>query len=431
MSPAALLPAAKRLWRALAPKRMRSLAGPVALRMARDRARAGVAHGEPAQAPGPLIVSGLLSESKGVSEGARLTIAGLAAAGLAPIAHDLRPALTGGIGADARLPADGPGGVWLMHVNAPEMVHALAAHRAADWLGRRRIGYWAYELQPIPQAWAEAASLLHEIWAPSHFVADAIVQAGVTTPVRVVPHPVHLSQRALPDRSSFDIPPGAFTVLAMGDLASSATRKNLMGAIEIYRRAFPEPVSGPGGACLIVKTHSQAGDPRFAAMAAEARAGRPDIVLLCDDLSRAGVTALIASADVLLSPHRSEGFGLVLAEAFLNNVPALATGWSGNMDFMAGLDELLIPSRLVAVRDTSGVYRGRGRVWADPDADAAAARLRALQDDPAMRAALVERGRRAVLALAGAWMPAALAMSGLGGLVTPAVSPGAIGPGQG
>jgi hypothetical protein len=92
---------------------------------------------------------------------------------------------------------------------------------------------------------------------------------------------------------------------------------------------------------------------------------------------------------------------------------------------------LLIPSRLVAVRDTSGVYRGRGRVWADPDADAAAARLRALQDDPAMRAALVERGRRAVLALAGAWMPAALAMSGLGGLVTPAVSPGAIGPGQG
>jgi hypothetical protein len=423
MSPAVLLPAAKRLWRALVPTRMRGLAGPVALRMARTRVLAELTRGEPALSPGPLIVSGLLSESKGVSEAARLTVAGLAAAGLAPIAHDLRPALTAGVGADAPLPTAAPGGVWLLHVNAPEMVHALAAHRAADWLGRRRIGYWAYELQPIPQAWADAATMLHEIWAPSRFVAEAIVQAGVTTPVRVMPHPVHLSQRALPDRSSFDIPPGAFTVLAMGDLASSATRKNLMGAIDIYRRAFPEPVSGPGGACLILKTHSQTGDPRFAAMAAEARAGRPDIVLLCDDLSRAGVTALIASADVLLSPHRSEGFGLVLAEAFLNNVPALATGWSGNMDFMTTLDDLLIPSRLVAVRDASGVYRGRGRLWAEPDRDAAAARLRALQHDPVMRAALVERGRAAVLALAEAWTPAALAGSGLGGVVRSPGSP--------
>lgn len=423
MSPAALLPVAKRLWRALAPTPMRGLAGPIVLRMATQRARALLERGEPAPAPGPLIVSGLLGESKGVSEGARLTVAGLAAAGFAPIAHDLRPALTRGVGADARLPTDRPGGVWLLHVNAPEMVHALAAHHSADWLGRRRIGYWAYELQPIPPAWVDAASLLHEIWVPSRFVADAIAKAGVTTPVRVMPHPVHLSQRALPDRSSFDIPAGAFTVLAMGDLASSATRKNLTGAIDIYRRAFPEPVSGPGGACLIVKTHSLAGDPRFAALAAEARAGRPDIVLLHDELSRAGVTALIASADVLLSPHRSEGFGLALAEAFLNNVPALATGWSGNLDFMGGLDQLLIPSRLVAVRDASGLYQNKGRLWAEPDADAAAARLRALRDDPAMRAALVDRGRAAVLGLADAWTLPHLAATGLGGLVGPHGAP--------
>lgn len=409
----ALLPVAKRLWRKMAPVRMRGWIGPAVLRLAEQRVRASLAPGEPAPVQGPLIVSGLFAEAKGVSEAARLTLAGLAAAGLNPIAHDLRPALTKGVGAGVRLPVSAAGGVWLMHVNAPEMVHALAAHAPEDWLGRRRIGFWAYELQPVPASWARVADLVHEIWVPSRFVADAITRAGVAAPVRVMPHPVHLSPHAVADRASFDIPPGAFVVLTMGDLASSATRKNLAGSIDIYRRAFPQP----GAACLIVKTHSSAADPDFAALAKAAVGGRPDIVLLSDELSRAGVAALIASADVLLSPHRAEGFGLSLAEAFLSGVPALATDWSGNLDFMSGLDELLIPSRLIPVRDASGVYAGAGRVWAEPDVYAAATKLRALMEDAQKRGSLAAMGRDRVDQFAAAWRPETLAQTALGGLI--------------
>jgi glycosyltransferase involved in cell wall biosynthesis len=410
-----LLAAAKRAWRAAAPRRLRGLAGPVMLRLAESRARAALAKGEPAAQPGPLIVSGLLAESKGVSEGARLTIAGLAAAGYSPIAHDIRPSLARGPGADAPLPTDRPGGVWLTHLNAPELVHALACTEPAHWLGRRRIGYWAYELQPVPAQWARAAGFLHEIWAVSEFAAEAVRKAGVTTPVRAMPHPAHLGPKAIPDRARFGIPADALAVLAMGDLASSSVRKNLSGAIDIYRRAFP--AEGPQR--LVVKTHGSALHPEFAAEAEAARAGRSDIILIADDLPRDQVASLVASVDVLLSPHRAEGFGLTLAEAFLAGVPALATNWSGNLDFMAGLDPLLIASTQVPVLDPSGVYRAPASTWAEPDPLDAATKLRALAEDPALRRALAEQGRANVLKLADHWTRDALEKTALGRRIRP------------
>ena len=43
--------------------------------------------------------------------------------------------------------------------------------------------------------------------------------------------------------------------------------------------------------------------------------------------------ALTACADIVLSLHRGEGFGLVMAEAMLLGKPVVATGWSGNTDY--------------------------------------------------------------------------------------------------
>lgn len=414
-SPDLPMSAGKRLWRALAPAGLRRMAGPMVLRLAEGRARSAVrSAGSRASVPGPVIVSGLLSETKGVSEGARLTVAGLVAAGFDPVAHDIRPALTRGPTGKASLGVDQPGGVWLLHLNAPEMVHALAAIDPKEWAGRRRIGYWAYELTRLPAFWARNADLLHEIWVPSRFVAEAVRASGVTTPVRVMPHPVHLRASAKPDRSRFDIKADEFVVLAMGDLNSAASRKNLTGAIDIYRRAFPEDGSG---ARLIVKTQSDAQHPDFAAMAAEAAGGREDIMIVGWSMQGDDVASLVAAADVALSPHRAEGFGLVLAEAFLAGVPALATGWSGNMDFMADLPELTIAHGFTPVRDPSGVYKASGLEWAEPDVADGAVKLRRLRDDPALRRALAERGRAAIVALGRAWTREALEETALGGLV--------------
>jgi glycosyltransferase involved in cell wall biosynthesis len=406
----AWLTAGRRVWRSIAPAGLRRSAQPLVLGVMEQRIRAALRRGEGGAAPGPLIVSGLLSEAKGISEGARLSLAAFQMAGFQPIAHDLRPVFSG---TNTRLPTNQSGGAWLMHVNAPEATHTLARINSEAWLGRFRIGYWAYELARVPRMWVRAASAFHEIWAPSRFVADALRESGVETPIRLMPHPVALGAKAAAaDRKAFGIPEDAFAVLAMGDLNSSATRKNLSGAIEIYLRAFP----AAGAARLIVKVREEGAHPAFLARAKQMVSARPDVVFITGDLSSADLRRLVASSSLVLSPHRSEGFGLSLAEAFLAGVPTLATGWSGNLDFMRDLPELLIDFSLVPVNDPYGVYRERNQVWAEPDLADGAAKLLKLAGAPELRRELAMRGCKAVQALNASWSREALMETAVGRL---------------
>jgi len=405
--------ALRKAWRALVPPSLRKYGQGAAIALAQRRVDAVLAKGEPAPSPGPLVVSGFIGGTKGVSRAARLTLEGLRAAGFSPTAHDLTALFAAGDGAEAHLPADRPGGVWVLHVNAPEAIAAMSRVNERDWQGRYRIGYWAYELPKIPAQWARAARAFHEIWAPSRFVAEAIAASGVTTPVRVMPHPVMLG----PPPFAHDPMSSDFTVLAMGDLKSSATRKNLVGAIEIYKRAFPDASSSVR---LILKVQSDDAHPEFLEAALTSTSGRGDILFRTGSVTDTEIGQLIAASSVLLSPHRSEGFGLSLAEAFLAGVPALATGWSGNMDFMSDVPELLIAHTLVPVRDPSGIYRTPGQKWAEPDIDDAVAKLRALAASPLLRREVAARGRAAVQAHMQPWSRAALDQMPLGRLVDPA-----------
>lgn len=387
------------------PSRLRAALYPVLTRRAITKAQRQLSHGEPGATPGPVIASGLFDEPSGVGRAADLTREAIAQAGYAPTAAGLRPLLARDAGGIPRT----PGGAWILHCNPDEAARVLARTDAALWLGRRRIGYWAWELERAPAHWADAARLFHEIWAPSTFVAEALRASGVTTPVRVMPHPVALlDQPATRTRERWGFADGELAVLAMGDLLSSATRKNLMGAIDIYRRAFPEP----GNASLTVKAMSA--DPAFVQQARAQAGGRADIRFVTDALPSTDLLSLMASADVLLSPHRSEGFGLTLAEAMLQGTPALATGWSGNMDFMGGLADLLIGHTLTPVEDQSGVYRAAGQRWAEPDIADGAAKLQRLAGSPKLRASRAAKGAENVRALSRAWTREHLLQTALG-----------------
>jgi glycosyltransferase involved in cell wall biosynthesis len=139
----------------------------------------------------------------------------------------------------------------------------------------------------------------------------------------------------------------------------------------------------------------------------------PNIRLETRLLPEADSHALTRCADAVLSLHRSEGFGLVPAEAMLMGRPVIATDYSGTTDFLDASCGMPIPYTLIPARDPRGVFEAPGAVWAEADIGAAAGALRALAADPARRRALGEAGRRAAQARLGAAKLAA-ALRGLG-----------------
>jgi glycosyltransferase involved in cell wall biosynthesis len=342
-------------------------------------------------ASGPLTVAGLFSSSTGLGQGARLFVEALQDADVPVTVFDAGPVL-GTPSSLAAPPDNGPlpsGGVIITHFNPVELLRLLPRTLARPLRGRRHIGYWAWELPEIPPSWLPAFAYVDEVWCPSTYTAEAIRRAApADVPVRVVPHPIFVTPRPTPSRARFGLPEEGCVVLMALDLKSTAARKNPWGALEAYRRATPEPRPGVKLVCKLTGFRQE---PELFAALRQGVEGRDDIVLIAEDLTAEDMVQLIASADILLSLHRAEGFGLLPAEAMWLGKCVVATGWSGNMDFMDEGSSVLVPWRLIAVDDPQQQYAGG--CWADPDLDHAAARLRDLIDAPEERAALGLRAR--------------------------------------
>jgi glycosyltransferase involved in cell wall biosynthesis len=109
-------------------------------------------------------------------------------------------------------------------------------------------------------------------------------------------------------------------------------------------------------------------------------------------LEQGDVHALTACCDCTISLHRSEGFGLTLAEAMYLGKPVIATGYSGNMDFTKVDTSFLVNYNLTRIRETVGPYHA-GAEWAEPDIGHAAEQMRRVVDARAVREAVTRRGQ--------------------------------------
>lgn len=337
---------------------------------------------------GPLVVSGLLSDVTGIGRAGRMTVDKLGEWGVPLHVHDMRSDPAG-----TTLEGIGPGGVWVCHCNPPQTLEVLTHGTDKLWASRYRIGYWAYELETLPGDWQAVIPYFHEIWTPSQFVADAVKRSprarGVT--VRVMPHPLPTVARTERKRELMGFE-DRFAFLAMFDGRSSLARKNPAGALSAFQQAFGRDDDGVG---LVIKVVAPEAEPealRELQMAAE---GWGNVRFLSGEFSDAEAVQLIASADCLVSLHRSEGFGLTIAEAMAVGTPVIATDWSGNVDFSRG-GVMEVPYRLVPTVDPSGRYAMRDARWAEPDLGAAAEAMRRLRADAALREDLTATARRLV-----------------------------------
>jgi glycosyltransferase involved in cell wall biosynthesis len=332
----------------------------------------------------PIGIAGLFSTASGVGEGARLAYASLEAAGLAPTAFDLSPAF-GQVELDEvarRRPVTPGAGSLIVHHNAPYLPHALWALGRARVRGRRIIGYWAWELPRLPDGWQASMRYLHEIWVPSTFTRDAVA-AATNKPVHVVRHPLPPTTATPKMRGKFGLPEQALVVLNVFHLGSAFARKNPLAAVAAFRKAFGERADRVLAIKLIDNGAAGARRELNAAIA-----GAGNIRLIEGMLPEADMAGLMAAADIVISLHRSEGFGLVPAQAMALGKPVIATGWSGNLDFMNKNNSALVSYSLIPVRDPEGAFQGDDQKWADANVDEAAEWLRRLAGDADLRARL-------------------------------------------
>jgi glycosyltransferase involved in cell wall biosynthesis len=278
-------------------------------------------------------------------------------------------------------------GTLILHVNAPWVPFALLLLGRRLVRGKRIVGYWHWELPEVPDDWKIGYPFVHEIWVPSRFVEKAVARSNPGKPVRIIPHPVAL--RVPNPKKSAQRTDRPFTVLVVFNMGSSIARKNPFAAIEAFRAAFGGDVS----ARLVIKaTNCELYEEGFDALLAATRL-TGNIDLVTHAFSPAQMDMLYERADVVMSLHRSEGFGFVIAEAMLRGLPVVATNWSGNYDFLNESNGMPVHWVPVRASDPQGEYDQSHLTWADPDVHDASAKLKVLRDHPRLRAELGRRAR--------------------------------------
>lgn len=241
---------------------------------------------------------------------------------------------------------------------------------------RYNIGLWFWEVEVFPPVMHPAFSYVHEIWVTSDFVRDAIARVS-PIPVFTIPLPLNIPATVSPgDRSALDLPDG-FLFLFSFDFLSIVERKNPVGLIEAFKRAFA-PNEGP---LLLIKSIN--GDRNLADMERlhYARGDRSDIIIRDGYLNADEKDALFAVCDCYVSLHRSEGFGLTIAEAMVREKPTIATRYSGNLEFMTDANSFLCGYELREVGQGSRPYPAEAR-WAEPDLAEAAKLIRFVYEHP-------------------------------------------------
>ena len=194
------------------------------------------------------------------------------------------------------------------------------------------------------------------------------------------------------ERSHFNFPEGKFVFLFSFDFLSFSGRKNPTAVLTAFTRAFA------GHRCqkdvtLVVKCVNSSFAPDELDKLRRDVDARLDIRFLDQELNRSEMLGLIGSVDCVVSLHRSEGLGLLVAEAMALGVPVIATDYSATIELISPATGYPVDYKLIELRAEEYPF-ARGQVWADPDVSHAAWQMRFVVDQAGRNEDLIERARQ-------------------------------------
>lgn len=235
---------------------------------------------------------------------------------------------------------------------------------------------WTWDLQCVPARWLRLLQHMDTVLVPSTYAGNALagmIDARVDVAVPLISPPLESQDMRCP----LGISPEDFLVSTVVDLGSSITRQNPFGAIDAFDRAF----GADQDAWLVVKLDGRNESGTDLTRLYRAAAANSRIVVVSANWRTEQLHGLLRGSDAYVSLHRSDSFGVNVAQAAVNEVPTVVTNWSGNMDYCS-TDTFLVNSRIVPIVDDHWSLKGSvGGVWAEPDTAHAAQQLQLVRAD--------------------------------------------------
>ena len=261
---------------------------------------------------------------------------------------------------------DNPYPINIIHVNGDMINFFLNSVGIEYFKNKYNIGFWAWELPDFPKEWLPTFNLFDEIWTPSSYSVDAIAPLS-PIPVIKITHSISLPQPTA-SKQSLGLPDNKFIFLFVFDFYSVFERKNPIAVIEAFEQAFGKDNEK---VLLVLKFSNANKFPEKYKQLKDLVKNFKNIKLVDKYLLKNELHALIYHCDCYVSLHRSEGFGLTIAEAMFYGKPVIATAYSGNTDFMNVNNSFPVKYSLIRLAEDYAHYK-KGNIWAEPDVDHAA-----------------------------------------------------------
>lgn len=258
---------------------------------------------------------------------------------------------------------DFPNAINLIQISPSEVRNFMLDKNANKLKDKYNILYLAWESEYFPEEYIKNICYFNEVWVPSKFCQNTISRIS-KVPVITIPHPIAIDLKPTNDEDALSFyDKTKFNFLFIFDFNSTLERKNTLNLIEAFQNAFDK---NNKDVALTIKTSSS---KRFLVekdLLIKKIGDYNTIKIIEKIFDKNSLDVIISNCDCYVSLHRSEGFGLTMAEAMFLNKPVIATGYSGNTEFMDFQNSFLVNYKKVQANENLINY-DKNTIWSEPD----------------------------------------------------------------